>query len=55
MTFLICITLHVILFLLFYSINLMSYFSRLNILIYIYLLVFEVLFLGIINNFLFIY
>jgi hypothetical protein len=39
----------------FYSINSMSYFSRLNILIYIYLSVFQVLFLDIINDYLFIY
>jgi hypothetical protein len=38
-----------------YSINLMFNFSRLNILIYICLLVFQVLFLSVINNFLFIY
>jgi hypothetical protein len=36
----------------FYSINSMSYFSRLNILIYIYLSVFQVLFLDIINDYL---
>jgi hypothetical protein len=53
MIFLICVVLHVIY--LFYSINLMFYFSRLNILIYICLLVFQVLFLGVINDFLFIY
>jgi len=50
--FLICVALHVIFF---YSINSMSYFSRLNILIYIYLSVFQVLFLDIINDYLFIY
>jgi hypothetical protein len=38
MIFLTCVALHVILF--FYSINLIFYFSRLNTLIYIYLLVF---------------
>jgi hypothetical protein len=41
-------------FILFYSINLISYFSIFNILIYIYFLVFQVLFLGVrkeyINN-----
>jgi hypothetical protein len=56
MIFFISVVLHVIPFvLLFYSINLMFYFSRLNILIYICLLVFQVLFLCVINNFLFIY
>jgi hypothetical protein len=44
--------LHVIpFFLLFYSINLIFYFSKFNILIYIYLLIFQVLFLGVINDF----
>jgi hypothetical protein len=56
MIFLICVALHVIpFFFLFYSINLMSYFSRINILIYTYLSVFQVLFLGGINDFLLIY
>jgi hypothetical protein len=56
MIFLISVVLYVIPFVfLFYSINLMFYFSRLNILIYLCLLVFQVLFLGVINNFLFIY
>jgi hypothetical protein len=52
MIFLICVALHVIFSsFLFYSIDLMSYFSRLNILIYIYLSIFQVLFLDVINNF----
>jgi len=53
MIFLICIALDVIYF--FYSINLMFYFSKFNILIYICLLVFQVLFIGVINDFLLIY
>jgi hypothetical protein len=53
MIFLICVTLHVIHF--FYSINLIFYLSRLNILICICFLVFQVLFLDVINNYLFIY
>jgi hypothetical protein len=49
MIFLICVALNV--FILFYLINLMSCFSRLNILIYICFSVFQVLFLGVINDF----
>ena len=48
MIFLIRVALHAIPF--FYSINLMFYFSRLNILIYICLLVFQVLFLCVIDD-----
>jgi len=49
------LTCYLFFFSLFYSINLMFYFSRLNMLIYTYLSVFQVLFLGVINDFLFIY
>ena len=42
-------------FFLFYLINLIFYFSRLNILIYICIMVFQILFLSVINDFLFIY
>ena len=52
MIFLICVTLHVIFF---YSINLIFYFSRLNILIYSCPLIFQVLFLVVINDYLYIY
>jgi hypothetical protein len=51
MIFLICVALYIF----FNSINLMFYLLKLNILIYIYLLIFQVLFLDIINYFLFIY
>ena len=51
MIFLICVTLHVIFF---YSINLIFYFSRLNILIYSCPLIFQVLFLVVINDYIYI-
>jgi len=51
MIFLTCVALDVIpSFFLFYSINLMFYFSRLNILIYIFLSISQALFLDIIND-----
>jgi len=53
MIFLLCLTLHDIHF--FYSINLIFYFLILNILIYTCLLIFQVLFLDVINDYLFIY